>query len=85
MKTGDIVMSLKGHDKGNLYVVIQCGDEFLLLCDGKNKTLSKPKKKNIKHLKKIGEWEDLSSHTPLYDAHIRKTIKSLNKCTDICS
>ena len=84
MRMGDIVMSLKGHDKGNLYVVIGVIDEFLLLCDGKNKTLSKPKKKNIKHLKEIGKCVDLSSHTPLYDAHIRKAIKSLNKCTEIC-
>lgn len=84
MKTGDIVMSLKGHDKGNLYVVIGVIDEFLFLCDGKKKTLSKPKKKNIKHLKETGKCAELSSHTPLYDAHIRKAIKSLNKCTEIC-
>lgn len=77
-------MSLKGHDKGNLYVVTGVRDEFLLLCDGKNKTLSKPKKKNIKHLKEIGKCVDLSLHAPLYDAHIRKAIKSLNKCTEIC-
>ena len=79
-------MSLKGHDKGNLYVVVKDENEFLLLCDGKNKTLSKPKKKNIKHLKETGRCAELSSHTPLYDAHIRKAIKSVSKCvdTDIC-
>ena len=86
MKTGDIVVSLKGHDKGNIYIVAGSVGKFLLLCDGKNKTLSKPKKKNIKHLKKTGECAELSSYIPLYDAHIRKAIKKVGKCvdSDIC-
>ncbi len=85
MKTGDVVISVSGHDKGRLYVVVQAG-EFSLLCDGRRKLLHNPKKKNSRHLKETGEWVDLSSYNPLYDAHIRKALKSVAKCVnkDIC-
>ena len=85
MKTGDVVISVSGHDKGRLYVVVQAG-EFSLLCDGRRKLLHNPKKKNSGHLKETGEWVDLSSYNPLYDAHIRKALKSVAKCVnkDIC-
>ena len=54
--------------------------------DGKNKTLEKPKKKKHKHLVQTGEWIDLSLYSPLYDAHIRKALKSVANCVnkDIC-
>ena len=75
MNIGDVVVSLKGHDSGRLYVVISVEEDFLLLCDGKRKLLSNPKKKKKKHLKETGESVNLSSHTPLYDAHIKKALK----------
>ena len=82
MKTGTVVMSLAGRDKGSIYVVLGREENFLLLCDGKNKLLSKPKKKNLRHLKNTGLYIDLSVYNPLYDAHIRKELKSLGKCID---
>ena len=85
MKKGDVVISLSGHDKGRIYVVIQEG-EYPLLCDCKRKLLHNSKKKNCKHLKETGERVDLSSYNPLYDAHIRKALKSVANCVnkDIC-
>lgn len=75
-------MSVRGHDSGNLYVVIAMEKEFIFLCDGKNKLLENPKKKNIKHLKETGKSINLSSYNPLYDAHIRKELKKAAKCVD---
>ncbi len=77
MKRGTVVKSLSGHDKGNVYVVVDVTENFALLCDGKNKLLSNPKKKNCKHLEILGEDIDLSKYNPLYDAHIRKELKGL--------
>ena len=77
MNTGDVVMSKAGHDRGTLYVVVGREENILLLCDGKNKLLSKPKKKNIRHLEKTGNTLDLSKYNPLYDAHIRKELKHI--------
>ena len=75
-------MSLSGHDKGSLYVVLKKAENFLFVCDGKNKLLSNPKKKNHKHLIDMGVYIDLSVYNPLYDAHIRKALKGFDKCID---
>ena len=82
MEKGTVVMSLSGHDKGSLYVVLKKEENFLFVCDGKNKLLSNPKKKNKRHLKATGIYVDLSVYNPLYDAHIRKALKGFDKCID---
>ena len=79
MKNASVVMSVSGHDKGTVYVALKREGNFLFLCDGKNKLLSKPKKKNIKHLKELGVNIDLSVYSPLYDAHIVKSLKAYKK------
>jgi len=79
MKIGDTVISLKGHDRGVLYVIIGIEETSVLLCDGKTKLLDRPKRKNIRHLKETGIRVDLDSYNPLYDAHIRKALKSISK------
>ena len=75
MKRGTVVKSIAGHDKGTHYVVIERCGFFALVCDGKNKTLEKPKKKKLRHLTKTGSYIDLSVYNPLYDAHIKKELK----------
>lgn len=47
---GRIVCSKSGRDKGYFLVVVKEEDGFLFVCDGKERPLSKPKKKNPKHL-----------------------------------
>ena len=79
MNCGAIVKSLAGHDKDEFFVVIAADSEFAFIVDGKNKTLAKPKKKKYKHLEETGKYAQLSAYNPLYDAHIRKELKSLLK------
>lgn len=51
---GRVAVSTQGRDKGVWYAVMTVlDDRRLLLCDGKNRTLAKPKKKQIKHLKPL--------------------------------
>ena len=47
---GAVVKSLKGHDKGTLFVVVDTENGQLLLADGKNRRKHNPKKKNPKHV-----------------------------------
>lgn len=47
---GKIVCSRAGRDKGNFMVVIGEEKEFVFVCDGKERPLDKPKRKNRKHL-----------------------------------
>ena len=77
MKKGTVVKSLKGHDKGCFYIVVGTNGGYALVCDGKNKLLKNPKRKNCRHLECIGKETDLSKYNPLYDAHIRKELKGL--------
>ncbi len=51
LKCGEIVCSLQGHDKGEFYVVVNLDGNFAFVCNGQNKLLSKPKRKNKNHLK----------------------------------
>ena len=51
MKRGLIALSLAGHDKNNIMVVLDANEKEALVCDGKSRKLEKPKRKNIIHLK----------------------------------
>lgn len=46
----DVVVSTAGHDKGGLFLVLEAGGR-LLLADGKNRKLGKPKRKNPAHVR----------------------------------
>ena len=47
---GQIVCSKAGRDKGYFMVVVEEGDGFVFVCDGKERPLERPKRKNIKHI-----------------------------------
>ena len=48
--TGQIVCSKKGRDKGYFLVTVNEEDGFVFVCDGKERPLERPKRKNIKHV-----------------------------------
>ena len=47
---GMIVRSKAGHDKGRFMVITAVEGDFAFAADGKERKLSKPKKKRLKHL-----------------------------------
>jgi len=49
----DVVISTAGRDKGSLFYVIGTDSEFLMLANGKDRTLDKPKRKKRKHIQKV--------------------------------
>ena len=52
-----IVRSLAGHDKGQLFCVMDTDGEFLILADGKTRRVEKPKRKRAKHAACAGAFE----------------------------
>ena len=57
---GDIVYSLAGRDKDRILIVLEVLDEnYVLLVDGSHRSIQKPKKKRIKHLKKTNMRAEL--------------------------
>jgi len=49
----DVVVSRAGHDQDNWFYVIGEDQEFLLLANGKDRPLDKPKRKKRKHVEKV--------------------------------
>ena len=48
-ETADIVRSLAGHDKGQLFLVVSAEDGYVYLADGKRRKAARPKRKSAKH------------------------------------
>ena len=70
-----VAVSLMGHDKGRVYLVVKIIDpEFVLVCDGKTRQIEHPKKKRFKHLKILQNNALGAAETPT-DAKIVKILK----------
>ena len=49
----DVVLSTTGRDKGKIFYVIGTEGDLLLLANGKDRTMDKPKRKKQKHVQKV--------------------------------
>ena len=49
----DVVISTAGRDQGRLFYVIGTDPVYLILANGKDRTLEKPKRKKRKHVAKV--------------------------------
>ena len=49
----DVVQTTAGRDAGQWFYVISADPVFLLLANGKDRTLEKPKRKKRKHVQKV--------------------------------
>jgi len=78
---GRVVVVTQGHDAGSICAVLKVVDEkTVLLCDGKTRTMQKPKRKNILHLRTLpltvaleGKGE---SGGAVSDSDVRKRLKA---------
>ena len=68
----DVVVSTAGRDAGQLFYVLEADDTYLMLADGKGRTIEKPKRKKRKHTNKV-----LRSETRVADK-LRAGDKVLN-------
>ena len=73
IKVGSIVISSAGHDQGRAMVVVGADGGFVLLADGKERKLSSPKKKNIKHVRRTLGTIELEGLT---DKKLRQTLRT---------
>ena len=53
IRLSDVVVSTAGRDQGQFYYVISTDDMFLMLVNGKDRTLDKPKRKKRRHVQKV--------------------------------
>ena len=63
---GFLACSLAGHDKGEIYLIVEETQDSVYVADGAVRTLDRPKKKNKRHvqiIKKENQRIDISSVT----------------------
>ena len=53
----DIVISLAGRDKDKLFYVMDTEDNYVFLADGKGRKLENPKRKKLKHVRRVTRTE----------------------------
>lgn len=79
---GDIVLSKAGRDKDKIFVIIQVvNQDFVLISNGGLRSLSKPKLKRNKHLKKMAHSDmfDNTQITNIEDINITRELLSLTQ------
>ena len=79
-KLGQIVFSKNGHDKGNIFVVVDIEKQYIYIADGKIRKIEKPKRKKIKHIQKTNYIDmnlnnKLENNEYLLDSDIVKALK----------
>ena len=53
IQISDVVIATAGRDQGKLFYVIGTDPGYLMLVNGKDRTLDKPKRKKRKHVQKV--------------------------------
>lgn len=83
LKIGYYAMSTAGHDAGRWYIILGIDNGYGLLCDGKIRTLDRPKRKKLKHMqicKKLDPvLEDKLVRGCITNEEIKRTLKLLQK------
>ena len=78
---GSIVYSKAGRDSGKCYIIVGLdGKGYAYVANGRDKTLSSPKRKNVKHLDPSGEviktiQEKLLSEKQVFDSEIKSALR----------
>ena len=85
LQQGQVVISKKGRDKSELFIVLNVATEqygeFAWLVDGRLRSIEKPKKKKLKHIQptKFIDFtlkHKLETKTNLENSDVRKAIRA---------
>ena len=72
IQIADVVIATAGREKGKLFYVLDGDEQYLILGNGKDRTLEQPKRKKLRHVDKV-----LRSETRVADK-LRAGDKVLN-------
>ena len=75
----DVVVSTAGRDLGKLFYVVGTDPVYLMLANGKDRTLDKPKRKKRKHVQKVLRAETrvaakLASGSKVLNSELRRDL-----------
>ena len=75
LEKGTVVKSSAGRDKGKLLAIVKSDENRVLVCDGKERPVDRPKSKNIRHVECVGlsvTEDDMRS-----DKALKKALRQL--------
>ena len=80
----DVVVSTAGRDQGKLFYVVGTDPVYLMLANGKDRTLDKPKRKKRKHVQKVLRAETrvaakLASGDKVLNSELRRDLAFLSR------
>ena len=75
----DLVVSTAGRDQGSLYYCVGNDGRFVMLVNGKDRTLDKPKRKALRHVRKVLRSETrvaqkLASDDKVLNSELRRDL-----------
>lgn len=72
LQVGMVVRATAGKEQNGFYLVTALGQGYALIADGKLRTISKPKRKNVRHLAPTASvWEPEG----LTDRELRRRLR----------
>ena len=86
IRISDVVVSTAGRDQGEWFYVIGEGPDCLMLANGRNRTLEHPKRKRLRHVRKVLRSETrvaekLISGDKLLNSELRRDLAFLARQT----
>ena len=80
----DVVVTTAGRDRGKLFYVIGTDPVYLMLVNGKDRTLDKPKRKKRKHVQKVLRPETrvagkIASGDKVLNSELRRDLAFLSR------
>ena len=57
IEKSDLVISLAGRDKGQVFFAVDADDVFVWIADGRGRKLEKPKRKKRRHVRRLPPTE----------------------------
>ena len=84
LSIADVVVSTAGRDAGELFYVIEADDLYLMLVNGNDRKLDKPKRKKRKHATKVLRSETrvaekIRSGDKVLDSELRRDLAYLSR------
>lgn len=76
---GMFARSKAGHDKDKLYIILKKEGEYVYLTDGDLRPLSKPKKKNWKHVQPVLKIPEGWDSERITDEFVKRAIRLQEK------
>jgi len=87
LNIGDVVLSKKGRDSNNYFVVVAQENDFVYVADGQRHLLARPKKKNVKHLLFANAHldaiaEKLKVGAKVFDSEVKSALRQFNELSN---